>query len=42
MSYRATDKRIEELVYELYGLTQDEIRIVEERRDERRRTEPEA
>ena len=26
----ATDRRIDELVYELYGLTEDEIRIVEE------------
>jgi hypothetical protein len=25
----ATDKRIDQLVYELYGLTEDEIRIVE-------------
>jgi len=26
----ATDRQIDELVYELYGLTDDEIRIVEE------------
>jgi len=26
----ATDRRIDELVYELYGLTDKEIRIVEE------------
>ena len=26
----ATDRRIDELVYELYGLTEKEIRIVEE------------
>ena len=26
----ATDRRIDQLVYELYGLTDDEIRIVEE------------
>jgi hypothetical protein len=26
----ATDRRIDALVYELYGLTEDEIRIVEE------------
>lgn len=26
----ATDKQIEQLVYELYGLTEEEIRIVEE------------
>jgi DNA-binding protein H-NS len=26
----ATDKRIDQLVYELYGLTDEEIRIVEE------------
>ena len=26
----ATDRRIDRLVYELYGLTDDEIRIVEE------------
>ena len=26
----ATDKQIDELVYELYGLTGEEIRIVEE------------
>ena len=26
----ATDKQIDQLVYELYGLTDDEIRIVEE------------
>ena len=25
----ATDKQIDELVYDLYGLTEDEIRIVE-------------
>jgi len=25
----ATDKQIDELVYDLYGLTKDEIRIVE-------------
>ena len=25
----ATDKQIDQLVYELYGLTEDEIRIVE-------------
>jgi len=25
----ATDKQIDELVYELYGLTKDEIRVVE-------------
>ncbi len=27
---RATDRKIDELVYELYGLTDKEIRIVEE------------
>ncbi len=27
---RATDRQIDSLVYELYGLTDDEIRIVEE------------
>jgi len=26
----ATDKQIDQLVYELYGLTDEEIRIVEE------------
>ena len=26
----ATDRRIDELVYELYGLTEKEIRVVEE------------
>jgi len=26
----ATDRQIDQLVYELYGLTDDEIRIVEE------------
>ncbi len=26
----ATDKQIDQLVYELYGLTKEEIRIVEE------------
>ena len=26
----ATDKQIDQLVYELYGLTEEEIRIVEE------------
>ena len=26
----ATDRRIDQLVYQLYGLTDDEIRIVEE------------
>ncbi len=26
----ATDRRIDQLVYELYGLTDEEIRIVEE------------
>jgi hypothetical protein len=26
----ATDRQIDQLVYELYGLTQEEIRIVEE------------
>ena len=26
----ATDRRIDQLVYDLYGLTDDEIRIVEE------------
>ena len=26
----ATDKAIDQLVYELYGLTEDEIRLVEE------------
>ncbi|MCY2951837.1 MAG: hypothetical protein NTU53_07650 [Planctomycetota bacterium] len=26
----ATDKQIDQLVYQLYGLTEDEIRIVEE------------
>jgi hypothetical protein len=26
----ATDRQIDKLVYELYGLTEDEIRIVEE------------
>jgi len=26
----ATDRRIDQLLYELYGLTDDEIRIVEE------------
>jgi hypothetical protein len=26
----ATDRQIDRLVYELYGLTEDEIRIVEE------------
>ena len=26
----ATDKQIDQLVYELYGLTDDEIKIVEE------------
>ena len=26
----ATDKQIDQLVYELYGLTDDEIRIVED------------
>ena len=26
----ATDRRIDQLVYDLYGLTEDEIRIVEE------------
>ncbi len=26
----ATDRRIDQLVYELYGLTDDEIRIVDE------------
>jgi len=26
----ATDKQIDKLVYELYGLTEEEIRIVEE------------
>jgi len=26
----ATDRQIDQLVYELYGLTEDEIRIVEE------------
>ncbi len=28
----ATDREIDTLVYELYGLTEEEIRIVEERR----------
>jgi hypothetical protein len=27
---KATDREIDQLVYELYGLTDDEIRIVEE------------
>ncbi len=27
----ATDRQIDALVYELYGLTEDEIKIVEER-----------
>ena len=27
----ATDRQIDQLVYQLYGLTEDEIRIVEER-----------
>jgi len=26
----ATDRRIDQLVYELYGLTKDEIQIIEE------------
>ena len=35
----ATDRRIDRLVYELYGLTDDEIRIVEEgTRHERTKT----
>jgi len=29
----ATDRQIDQLVYELYGLTDDEIRIVEEAGD---------
>jgi hypothetical protein len=29
MTLAATDKQIDQLVYELYGLTEDEIRIVE-------------
>ena len=28
----ATDRQIDALVYELYGLTEDEIRVVEESR----------
>ena len=32
----ATDRQIDELVYELYGLTDDEIRIVDERMSEPR------
>jgi hypothetical protein len=27
---RATERRIDRLVYELYGLSEDEVRIVEE------------
>ena len=30
-----TDRQIDQLVYELYGLTDDEIRIVEEATQER-------
>lgn len=29
MRFDATDKQIDRLVYELYGLTEEEIRIVE-------------
>jgi hypothetical protein len=31
----ATDRQIDQLVYELYGLTVDEIRTVEEAREDR-------
>jgi hypothetical protein len=31
MQITATDRQIDQLVYELYGLTEEEIRIVEER-----------
>jgi hypothetical protein len=27
----ATDKKIDQLVYELYGLTEEEIKIIEEK-----------
>ena len=29
VDYRITDKKIDQLVYELYGLTEEEIKIVE-------------
>ena len=32
----ATDREIDQLVYELYGLMEEEIRIVEEAMDTRR------